>query len=133
VNGQLISEREMVDLCQEVFEIVENSKLDIRFFEIITILGFLIFNRAKCDFVCLEVGLGGKLDATNVVEGEDVICSAIVSLGMDHMDVIGDTIEDIAEEKCGIIKVGTPVVLGPTCQNLEPVKKALETSGSPFV
>jgi len=123
----------MVDLCQEVFEIVENSKLDIRFFEIITILGFLIFNRAKCDFVCLEVGLGGKLDATNVVDGEDVICSTIVSLGMDHMDVIGDTIEDIAEEKCGIIKSGAPVVLGPTCQNLEPVKKALAASGSPFV
>jgi dihydrofolate synthase / folylpolyglutamate synthase len=62
----------------------------------------------------LEVGLGGKLDATNVVD-DNVVCSVITSLDMDHTDVLGDTLEEIAEEKAGVIKPGIPVVLGPTC------------------
>ena len=55
----------------------------------------------------------------------DVVCSAIVSIGMDHMDVIGDTLEDIAEEKSGICKTGAPVVLGPTCQGLKEIEKRI--------
>ncbi len=61
----------------------------------------------------LECGLGGKLDATNVVMPPDVICSVIVSIGLDHMDVLGNSIEEIAEEKAGVIKSGAQRDLQP--------------------
>ena len=61
------------------------------------------------------MGIGGKIDATNIVTEKSVVCTAITSLGLDHCDVIGDTLEHIAREKSGIIKPGVPIVLGPTC------------------
>ena len=79
----------------------------------------------------LECGLGGKLDATNIVEAPEVICSTIASIGMDHMDVIGNSIEDIAAEKAGVIKRDVPCVLGPTCQNLEGIRTRLELVNPP--
>jgi len=63
----------------------------------------------------LECGIGARIDATNVVEYPDVVCSTITSIGMDHMDVLGDTLEDIAREKSAIIKSNVPCVLGPSC------------------
>ena len=124
----MISMQNIVDICEKVFNIVEENKLDIRFFEIVTMLGFVEFQRQKCDFVVLECGLGGKLDATNVVMPPDVICSVIVSIGLDHMDVLGNSIEEIAEEKAGVIKSGAPVVLGPTCQGIKSIEEALNES-----
>ena len=121
----MISMQNIVEICERVFKVVEENNLDIRFFEIVTMIGFIEFQRQKCDYVLLECGLGGKLDATNVVIPPDVICSVIVSIGMDHMDVIGDTLEDIAEEKSGIFKTGVPVVLGPTCQGLKEIEKRI--------
>lgn len=79
-------------------------------FEISTALAFLHFQRSAVDVAVFEVGLGGRLDATNVVEP---LVSVITSLSMDHMAVLGDTIEKIAFEKGGIIKPGRPVVLAP--------------------
>ena len=64
--------------------------------------------------VVLECGIGGFLDATNIVTAEELICSTIVSIGYDHMDVLGDTLEEIASEKSGVIKQGAPCVVGPT-------------------
>lgn len=77
-------------------------------FEIETALSFLYFYEKKCDVVVLEVGLGGRLDATNIVE--TVLCSVITSISMDHMEFLGDTLDKIAYEKAGIIKPGVPVV-----------------------
>ena len=78
-------------------------------------IGLLEFSKQKCDYVVLECGLGGKLDATNIIDVPEVVCSTIASIGMDHMDVIGNSIEDIAREKAGVIKKNVPCVLGPTC------------------
>ena len=77
-------------------------------FEIETAVAFLEFVEKDCDLVVLEVGLGGRLDATNVIS--TTICAVITSIGMDHMAILGDTIEQIAREKAGIIKPGVPVV-----------------------
>jgi folylpolyglutamate synthase/dihydrofolate synthase len=79
------------------------------YFEFMTAMAFVHFARQKCDISCLEVGLGGRLDATNIVMPE---VSVITSIGFDHCDVLGDTLEDIATEKAGIIKPGRPVVVG---------------------
>lgn len=79
------------------------------YFEFMTAMAFVHFARRGCDVSCLEVGLGGRLDATNIVMPE---VSVITSIGFDHCDVLGDTLEDIATEKAGIIKPGRPVVLG---------------------
>ena len=79
------------------------------YFEFMTAMAFVHFSRQRCDISCLEVGLGGRLDATNIVTPQ---VSVITSIGFDHCDVLGNTLEDIATEKAGIIKPGRPVVVG---------------------
>ena len=79
------------------------------FFEYMTAMAFLQFSRRRCDVAVIEVGLGGRLDATNIVTPE---VSIITSIAMDHCELLGDTIEAIAGEKAGTIKAGRPVVLG---------------------
>ncbi len=71
----------------------------------------------------MECGLGGLLDATNIVEFPEVVCSAITSIGMDHMDVLGNSLEEIAFEKAGIIKTNIPCIVGPTCSELKSILK----------
>ena len=78
-------------------------------FEIVTALGLLCFKDAACRFVTLEVGLGGRLDATNVIENP--LCTVITSIGYDHMQYLGETLSEIAAEKCGILKEGAPIVI----------------------
>src|SRR5436853_5929237 len=80
------------------------------YFEIVTAMAFLYF-RDRVDFAIIEVGLGGRLDATNIVQ-QDV--SVITSIGMDHSEFLGHTLEAIAGEKAGIIKDREPVVVGPS-------------------
>lgn len=87
---------------------VASGKNQPTLFEIETAMAFLHFVNSKCDIVVLEVGLGGRLDATNVIS--TVLCSVITSISMDHMNYLGDSIEKIAMEKAGIIKMGVPVV-----------------------
>src|SRR2546427_7490062 len=79
------------------------------YFEIVTAMAFLYF-RDRVKFAVLEVGLGGRLDATNIVE-QDV--SVITSIGIDHQEFLGDTIDEVAAEKAGIIKGREPVIIGP--------------------
>ncbi len=78
-------------------------------FEIITAIAFLHFKRQFCDIVVLECGLGGRYDATNVIEPP--VCAVLTAIGMDHTELLGDTIEKITAEKCGIIKRGTSEVV----------------------
>ncbi|RJQ05178.1 MAG: bifunctional folylpolyglutamate synthase/dihydrofolate synthase [Bacillota bacterium] len=82
-------------------------------FEFVTALGFVHFARRAVDFVVLEVGLGGRFDATNVVDRP--LLSVITSIGLDHMDRLGPTVRDIAAEKAAIIKRSSPVVSAPQC------------------
>lgn len=78
-------------------------------FEIETVIAFLYFKDEKCDFVVLETGLGGTLDATNIIN--TTLCSVITSISMDHMQFLGDTIEEITEAKAGIIKPGSTAII----------------------
>ena len=81
-------------------------------FELITAIAFEYFRREKCDVVVLEVGMGGRLDSTNVISPEAVALSIITGIAMDHTAFLGDTPEAIAKEKAGIIKTGVPILFG---------------------
>lgn len=109
VDGEPISHELMVALVEEVKPAVARIP-KLTTFEITTALGFLAFARRRCDAAVIEVGLGGRLDATNVVTPR---VSVITSLSYDHMAVLGDTLAKIAGEKAGIIKHGVPVVSAP--------------------
>jgi dihydrofolate synthase/folylpolyglutamate synthase len=75
-------------------------------------ISFMYFKEENCDFVVLECGLGGKYDSTNIIKKP--VCTAITSIGYDHTEVLGDTLDAIASNKAGIIKPGVPCVLGTT-------------------
>lgn len=114
IGDELISEREVVSLVQEarpVIEAMRDTEMGSpSFFEAYTLLGLMHFARRGVDLAVLEVGLGGRLDATNVVSP---LACAITRIGMDHMQELGDTLALIAAEKAGIIKPGVPVVSAP--------------------
>ena len=85
-----------------------NNNQEITFFEFTTAAAFLAFSKIKADILLLEVGLGGRLDATNVVP--NVIASIITEISFDHEHFLGSTLSKISKEKCGIIKNGIPVI-----------------------
>lgn len=87
--------------------------MSVTFFEIITMIAMLEFREKQVDYAVLECGMGGRLDATNIIEKPE--CCAITSIGYDHCEILGSTLDLIAGEKAGIMKHGgVPVVLGPT-------------------
>ena len=106
--GELISEPALTALLDEC--VVANGPDSITFFEITTCAAFLAFARRPADWTLLEVGLGGRLDATNVM---DPVLSIITPVSLDHQAFLGDTVAAIAGEKAGIIKRGVPVIVGP--------------------
>jgi dihydrofolate synthase/folylpolyglutamate synthase len=109
VNGQPIPPHEVVALVEKCKPIVA-SIADVTWFEYTTMLAFLYFARMGVDAAVIEVGLGGRLDATNIVSPEVAV---ITSISFDHMAVLGDTLDQIAAEKAGIIKPELPVVVSP--------------------
>jgi len=109
VNSQPVSHTEFVELVEAIKPAVAHTP-KLTTFEITTALGFLYFARAKVDVAVIEVGLGGRLDATNILTPA---VSVITTLSHDHVLVLGDTLAKIASEKAGIIKPGVPVVSAP--------------------
>ena len=109
VAGQLIPEEDVARLVEHIIPIL-NSRPEVTVFEIITALGMCYFAERQIDIGVFEVGLGGRLDATNVLRP---MVSVITSISLDHMKVLGDTVEAIAREKAGIIKPGIPAVTSP--------------------
>jgi dihydrofolate synthase/folylpolyglutamate synthase len=109
VNSEMISEPQMRDLLNRVYTPVEKlSKTDPpTFFEIMTALAFMFFVDKEVDIAIVETGLGGRLDSTNVIQPQVV---GITSLSIDHSQLLGDTIDSIAEEKAGIFKKGVPAI-----------------------
>ncbi len=103
INGNFISKQ---DLCIYADKI-RNTNVELTEFEFITALAFLYFSEQNCDIAIIETGLGGRLDATNTLD--NVIANVITKIGLDHTAVLGDTIEKITHEKCGIIK-SCPVI-----------------------
>ena len=129
-NGNMIEKAELAECVERVKSAIDKLAVkDIQptEFEAITAVAFIYFEKKKCDFVVLEVGLGGRLDSTNIIEAP--YTSVIASISLDHTAILGDTIEEIAAEKCGIIKFGASTVAYPfqddkamdiikkTCQN----------------
>lgn len=108
INGEMISERELSNLCNKVKAAYEEIKEEtlLSQFEFITAVAFLYFKKQNCDYVVLETGLGGRFDATNVLPKP--ICSLITNISLDHTKVLGETLSEIASEKAGIIKEGVP-------------------------
>jgi dihydrofolate synthase/folylpolyglutamate synthase len=115
VDRAILTEGEITAYARELRPLADRiaaeGGLDDRpsFFEFMTAMAFLQFARKRCDCSVIEVGLGGRLDATNIVEPE--VC-VVTSIGLDHCDMLGNSLEAIASEKAGIIKAGRPVVIG---------------------
>lgn len=115
INNQPVSEAEFSRAFDEIHVVAERlvaaGELDCHptYFETVTAMGFWLFREAGVELLVLEVGLGGRLDATNVV---DPVLSVITPVDMDHQQYLGNTLEEIAKEKAGIIKPGRPLVLG---------------------
>ncbi len=107
VNGEMISDEALSRLAARVFEAGE----DINEFECITAIALMYFNEMNCDLVVMECGMGGRDDATNIIPSP--LCSVITHIGLDHTEILGDTIEKIALQKIGIAKDGCPVVVAP--------------------
>jgi dihydrofolate synthase/folylpolyglutamate synthase len=108
-GGQLVSDDELREVLAECEHLNEDEPITV--FEITTAAGLLLFSRHPADVLLLEVGLGGRLDATNVVEHP--LATVITPISLDHAEYLGDSIEKIAAEKAGIIKPKIPVIVGP--------------------
>lgn len=131
INGVQIPEAEVVRGLSELRNLIADWEPHPTFFEIVTALALAWFQRNRVGAIVLETGLGGRLDATNVVIPTVSVISAI---GMDHMQVLGGTLEAIAGEKAGIIKAGVPVVSAPQEAGVEEVLRGVANQcGSSFL
>jgi dihydrofolate synthase / folylpolyglutamate synthase len=127
--GQLIAEDDLTALLEECE--VANGGEPITFFEITTAAAFLAFARTRADYLILETGLGGRLDSTNVIEKPAATC--ITTIGLDHQQYLGETIELIAAEKAGILKRGVPGIVGRVPQEARAaIEHVAETVGAPL-
>ena len=110
VNGEPISDEELIEITERVRPIADSMTEKPTEFELITAIAFEYFHRQKVDVVVLEVGLGGRLDSTNVIENP--LLSIITGIAFDHISLLGNTIHSIAAEKAGIIKPGRTIIFG---------------------
>jgi dihydrofolate synthase / folylpolyglutamate synthase len=130
INGKPISHEQLIELVEEVKPAVAKIP-KLTTFEITTALGFLAFAKNDVNAAVVEVGLGGRLDATNIVTPK---VSVITSLSYDHMAVLGNTLAEIAGEKAGIIKPGVPVVSAPqTDEALQVLERIAKEKVCPFI
>ena len=114
IDGEMIPKEELVALVEHIVPIAEEISQagePVTEFELVTAIALVWFAQRRCDVVVLEVGLGGRFDATNIIAAP--LVAVIASISLDHTAVLGDTLEQIAFEKCGIIKQGGDVVLYP--------------------
>jgi dihydrofolate synthase/folylpolyglutamate synthase len=125
VNGEMMSESFVVSFTEGEKEHIE--EIDPSFFEVTVAMAFAYFAEEKVDVAVVEVGLGGRLDSTNIIMPE---LSVITNISFDHMNVLGNTLQEIAWEKAGIIKKGIPVVIGEKQEESAPtfISKAADTS-----
>lgn len=116
INGEMISKNFVVDFTEKIQDQI--GRIEPSFFELTVAMAFDYFAKEKVDIAIIETGLGGRLDSTNIITPE---LSVITNIGMDHMNLLGNTLEKIAFEKAGIIKPGVPVVIGETLAETLPV------------
>ncbi|MBQ9461775.1 MAG: bifunctional folylpolyglutamate synthase/dihydrofolate synthase [Clostridia bacterium] len=136
INGEMIPYRTLADIVEEIFPVVEKMKEEgkiITEFEMVLAVALKWYETEQCDVVVLETGLGGRFDATNIIDTP--LASVIMSISLDHTAILGDTCEKIAFEKCGIIKPGGVTVLyGDQPEGVfEVVKKAADERNNRLV
>ncbi len=128
IDGEMISKNDLEEVTETVkaeIEKLRSEDIIITEFEAVTAAAFIYYKNMGCDFVVLETGLGGRFDATNVIERP--LASVIVSISLDHVNILGNTISEIAYEKCGIIKNNCPVVTN-SAQSSDALKMIKEQS-----
>ncbi|MCX7796699.1 MAG: bifunctional folylpolyglutamate synthase/dihydrofolate synthase [bacterium] len=135
IDNKLIDKDSFVKILNEILPFIENltnkdSDFYLTQFEILTAMAFLYFYRSNVDVIVLEVGLGGRLDATNVVSNP--LVSIITNVDWDHMDRLGNTLSLIGKEKAGIIKRGVPVVTGAKGEGLDVIVDTARSLNAPI-
>ena len=129
INGQLVPENCVIDFVRDYGHEFQNLRPS--FFEVSVALAFKIFSDEQVDVAVIEVGLGGRLDSTNIISKVDL--SLITNIGYDHTDVLGHTLDKIAYEKAGIIKPGVPVVISEYLPETRPVfEETARKQGAPI-
>ncbi|MFH0703022.1 MAG: folylpolyglutamate synthase/dihydrofolate synthase family protein [bacterium] len=131
INNKNISKRDFAQLTLEILELANKNNIPATEFEILTALAFVYFKENKADFVVLETGLGGRLDATNIVKNP--LVSILTSIDIDHADRLGNTTDKIAQEKAGIIKNKVPVITLKYNNGLDIIKKISLENASPLI
>lgn len=128
INDIEIEKETFAQKVINIVDVAQRNDVHLTEFEILTVLAFEYFAENEVDIVILETGLGGRLDATNVIE--ENICSIITHIDFDHTERLGDTIDKIAYEKAGIIKESCPVIINVTNAGLKIIKKIAEEKNS---
>ena len=129
INGKLLSKQQVISFIKANRSFIEANKLS--FFEMTVAMAFNHFAEEQVDIAIIEVGLGGRLDSTNIIQPE--VC-LITNIGLDHTDMLGGTLAEIAREKSGIIKPGTPVVISERQKETTPVfNEVAKKNGSPII
>jgi len=116
INGEMISEEFVIDFTKKMQPLI--GEIQPSFFEITVAMAFDYFTEQQVEVAVIETGLGGRLDSTNIINPE---LAVITNIGRDHMNLLGDTLEQIAFEKAGIIKAGIPVVVGEIVPETKPI------------
>jgi dihydrofolate synthase/folylpolyglutamate synthase len=119
INGQMIDHQFVIDFTEKTKELC--NSIEPSFFELTVAMAFSYFAEENIDIAIIETGLGGRLDSTNIIQP---VLSVITNIGIDHANLLGDTIEKIAFEKAGIIKHKTPVVIGESNDNTKQIFQA---------
>ncbi len=134
INNEMISKETLTEAVEKIFPILEKLREDgviITEFEYVNALQFYIHANENCDIVVLETGMGGLLDCTNVILPP--LCSVITTIGLDHTAVLGNTVEEIAEQKCGIIKKGSIAVTSRQENSvMQVIEKTCDSTGVPL-
>ncbi len=125
INNHFITDKEIVDYFLKIKQYIRNQS----FFEITTAMAFLYFKEKNVDFAVLEVGLGGRLDATNVITP---LISVITNVDLEHTDILGGTIDEIAFEKTGVIKNNIPIITGAKGRALFVIKRIAKEKNAPL-
>ena len=118
INGEYINDEEIQEIFEEVQPIIEKENIKLNFFEFFTMIAFLYFCTQKVDIVLMEVGFGGMYDSTNIIHP---MISVISSIGYDHMKILGNTLEEIAKQKAGIIKENSETVYMEQALNIDDI------------
>lgn len=128
INGEIVSEEFIVDFTKRIKPLI--AEIEPSFFEITVAMAFDYFEQQNVDIAIIETGLGGRLDSTNIITPE---LSVITNIGMDHMNLLGNSLEKIAAEKAGIIKYNIPVVIGEVLSETKPIFEKIAKEKKSFL